>query len=161
VLDEPFEIQDDIVVPVGTHRFNQANIMYNSEPSKWLSGRVGYKTGGFWDGDIRGWNGSVRVRASEHLATGVSYERNEVDLPEGGFNTDLAALRVDYSFTTTMFLNAFIQYNSVANAWLSNIRFNFIHRPLSDIFFVYNEIRTTDEPTARAFIVKYTHRIGF
>ena len=161
LLEEPFEIHENIAIPVGIYGFNQANISYNSDPSKWLSGRVGYKTGGFWDGDIRGWNGSVRVRTSEHLATEVSYQRNEVDLPEGGFNTDLAALRVDYSFTTTMFLNAFIQYNSVANGWLSNIRFNFIHRPLSDIFFVYNEIRTTDEPTERAFIVKFTYRIGF
>jgi len=161
LLDEPFEIQEGITIPTGTYRFDQVVINYFSDPSKWLSGTAGYTMGGFWDGDIVGWSGSVRMRASERLAGEVSYERNSVDLPAGQFDTDLAALRVDYSFTTTMFLNAYIQYNSVADSWFSNIRFNLIHRPLSDVFVVYNEVRPEDGPAARAFTVKYTHRIGF
>ena len=36
--------------------------------------------------------------------------------------------------TTTAFLNALIQYNSDTHQWTSNVRFNIIHRPLSDIF---------------------------
>ncbi len=161
VLEEPFEIHDGISIPTGTYRFDQIVINYFSDSSKWLSGSVRYTAGGFWDGDISGWRGGLRARASEHLAAELSYERNSVDLASGGFDTDLAALRVDYSFTTNMFLNAFIQYNSVADAWFSNVRFNFIHRPLSDVFLVYNEVRPGEGPTARAFTVKYTYRIGF
>ncbi len=161
LLEEPFEIHEGITIPIGSYRFNQIAIMYFSDPSKWLSGTVRYTTGGFWDGNISGWRGSMRARASEHLAAEISYERNDVDLPSGKFNTDLAALRVDYSFTTSMFLNAFIQYNSIVDSWFSNIRFNLIHRPLSDLFLVYNEARPEGGPTGRAFTIKYTHRIGF
>lgn len=51
-------------------------------------------------------------------------------LPEGHFKTNLLTTRVQYGFSTTMFLNALIQYNSSANQWSSNVRFNIIHRPL-------------------------------
>ena len=60
-----------------------------------------------------------------------------------------------------MFLNALIQYNSTIGAIESNIRFNFIHRPLSDVFLVYNEVRaTTGEVKERAFIAKVTYAFG-
>jgi hypothetical protein len=67
-----------------------------------------------------------------------------------------------------MFLNAFIQYNSVTRQLASNIRYQFIHHPLSDVFLVYNDTRfgtTTALPTAvppsRALILKMTHLVSF
>ena len=92
-----------------------------------------------------------------------------IDLPGGvSFHTDLASLRVDTSFSTRMFLNAFIQYNSVTHQILSNIRYDFIHHPLSDIFLVYNDTRFQNvlQPTAaqipsRALILKVTHLLSF
>jgi len=161
VLDEPFEIQPGNAVPTGTYRFDQVVATYFSDSSKWLSGSLRYTRGGFWDGSLSGWRGTLRARANEHLAAELSYERNSVDLPSGTFETDLAAFRVDYSFNSSLFLNAFVQYNSVADAWFSNLRFNFIHRPLSDLFLVYNEVRPADGPTERALALKYTYRIGF
>jgi len=67
-----------------------------------------------------------------------------------------------------MFLNAFIQYNSVTHQWLSNIRYDFIHHPLSDIYLVYNDTRfqnvltpTAAQVPSRAFILKVTHLLSF
>jgi hypothetical protein len=59
-----------------------------------------------------------------------------------------------------MFLNAFIQYNGEADLWLSNVRFNLIHRPLSDIYVVWNETRLPGE-TRRVLMLKYTHLFSF
>ena len=69
-------------------------------------------------------------------------------------------MNFDWSFTPRMFLNAFVQYNSDTDAWLSNVRFNFIHRPLSDIFVVWNETRGPGL-TLRSVSVKYTHMLAF
>jgi hypothetical protein len=66
-----------------------------------------------------------------------------VDLPSGAFSTDLVNTRINYSFSPRMFLNALIQYNSTLDEISSNIRFNFIYKPLSDIFLVYNERRSS------------------
>ena len=60
--------------------------------------------------------------------------QNDVDLPSGDFTTDLVTTRLNYSFSPRMFLNARIQYNSTVKEISSNIRFNFIHKPLSDFF---------------------------
>jgi len=59
-----------------------------------------------------------------------------------------------------MFLNAFVQYNGEADTWLSNVRFNLIHRPLSDIYVVWNETRGPGS-TGRALMLKYTHLLAF
>jgi hypothetical protein len=83
------------------------------------------------------------------------------------FTTNLASLRIDGSFSTRMFLNAFIQYNSVARQLTSNIRYQFIHHPLSDVFLVYNDTRptgvrtATPAPASRAIILKVTHLVSF
>ena len=67
-----------------------------------------------------------------------------------------------------MFLNAFIQYNSVTRQLASNIRYQFIHHPLSDLFLVYNDTRFRDsgpaglaQPPSRAVILKLTHLLSF
>ena len=78
---------------------------------------------------------------------------------EGRIKQNLMAARVNYGFTTTMFLNALIQYNSDNKQWSSNVRFNIIHRPLSDIFVVYNERRDSMSGNLvdRALIAKMTY----
>jgi len=61
-----------------------------------------------------------------------------------------------------MFLDALIQYNSTVQEIASNIRFNLIYKPLSDLFVVYNERRsTTGEVRERALIAKFTYVFDF
>jgi len=62
-----------------------------------------------------------------------------------------------------MFLNAPLHYNTDARQWSSNIRFNIIHRPLSDFFFVYNDRRDTVSGALvdRALIAKMTCIMAF
>lgn len=74
-------------------------------------------------------------------------------------------MRANYSFTTNMFFDSFVQYNRDRDMVNANIRFNIIHHPLSDLFVVYNEQRfTTPEnpiPTGRGVIVKFTQMLSF
>ncbi len=58
-----------------------------------------------------------------------------------------------------MFVSAFIQYNSEQRQVSSNLRFNLIHRPLSDIFIVYNEERDSFQAgeVDKSLTFKYTH----
>jgi hypothetical protein len=103
-----------------------------------------------------------RVRPSYRLSTAVNYQRNDIDLPEGAFTTNLVGLRLDYSFNPKMFLNAFVQYNSEEDEWSSNIRFRLIHRPLSDIYVVYNDARDLESKTTDwSLTLKYTHLFNF
>ena len=66
---------------------------------------------------------------------------NDISLPTVSYLSTLTTSRINYNFNTKMFLNALLQYSTDIHQLSSNIRFNVIHRPLSDFFFVYNEHR--------------------
>jgi uncharacterized protein DUF5916/cellulose/xylan binding protein with CBM9 domain len=159
-LDAPFTVGPDLRIEAGEHAFDNVAIEYRSDQSARLSGSVGMEAGEYWTGSQRVASGGVRLRLNEHVAASASVTRNVIDLPQGMFAANLAQFRLDWSFSPRMFLNAFVQYNGEADAWLSNIRFNLIHRPLSDIYVVWNESRLPGD-TRRALMLKYTHLIAF
>jgi hypothetical protein len=93
----------------------------------------------------------------------VSVQVNDIDLPASSYVSKLVATRLNYSFNTRIFLNALVQYNSDTHQWSSNVRFNVIHRPLSDLFLVYNDRRldTTGDLVDRSVIAKVTYLLAF
>ena len=103
------------------------------------------------------------MRFSSLLITGLNWSRNVISLARGAYATDLITGRANVSFSTRMFLNALLQYNTDARQWTSNVRFNVIHRPLSDFFFVYNDRRDTRSGALidRALIAKVTYLMAF
>jgi hypothetical protein len=159
-LDRPFTVGSSLRIEPGEYAFESASIEFRSNQSARVSGNVSLEAGEYWNGTQRLTTGGVRVRLNENVAASGSITRNAIELPQGSFTADLARIRLDWSFNPRMFLNAFVQYNGEADAWLSNIRFNLIHRPLSDVYVVWNETRQSGE-TRRALMLKYTHLIAF
>jgi hypothetical protein len=157
---ESFELGPGVPVPAGRYYFNDLMLSFQSDQSQRLSGSLRTNIGDFWTGTRRHVGFSARWRLNAHLATVVEYDREQIALASGSFVDDVGLLRVNWSLTTRMFLNALVQYNGAIDTWLSNVRFNLIHRPLSDIYVVWNEARGPG-PTSRAFVVKYTYSVGF
>lgn len=85
--------------------------------------------------------------------------RNDIDLPEGKFVTNLASMRVTYNFTTLMNVQALVQYNDLTRRWSSNLRFNWLQTAATGLYVVYNDTTRFDGlgPVNRAFVVKYVH----
>src|SRR5262245_56465211 len=161
-LTAPFRINPAHTIPVGRYRFNQLVATGRMTQAHRLALNGELRLGDFWDGTRTGFTAGGRFRANAHLAATINFTRDMIETPGASFNTNLLSLRIDGSFTTRMFLNAFIQYNSVTHEVLSNIRFNVIHHPLSDLFVVYNESHPTmTAPISRAVIVKLTQMISF
>jgi hypothetical protein len=82
-------------------------------------------------------------------------------LPNGTFVARVGSLRISYAFSTKVFLNGLFQYNSLDNRISANIRFNWIHRPGSDLYIVINEERGSDagiwDLDNRGAVVKVTY----
>ena len=160
-LPEPFAIRPGQTIAVGDFAFNEFSLATSSDQSRMFSGSAEVTTGSFFDGDKDTYQATGRFQTPQFRAQ-VTWRHDNVDLPSGVFDTDLVTTRLDYSFSPRMFLNALIQYNSDLREISSNIRFNLIHRPLSDFFLVYNERRTsTGEVTERALIAKLTYVFSF
>jgi len=133
-----------------------------------MSASLDLTTGGFWTGTQRSTKLGVVVRPSYHLSFDAALQRNDIDLPlpMHGFVTNLVTSRINYAFSTRMFLDTLLQYNTDLKQFSANVRFDLIHRPLSDLFVVYNEQRLTEQPATpvnagRGLIVKYTHMFAF
>lgn len=142
-LEEPFEIGGQIIAP-GRYDFGEARLSYQSNAGRDLSGRVSVTGGGFFDGDRRSVAVSGRWQANFRLSVEGSFEFNRIALPDATFNSNVYGTRVKYSFSTTAFASAFVQYNDETEELTSNVRFNVIHAPLSDVFLVYSERRRVD-----------------
>ena len=102
-------------------------------------------------------------RLNEHLNASLNLQINDIELSTGAFVSTLLTTRLNYNFNTKMFVNALVQYNTDTRQWSSNLRFNIIHRPLSDFFLVYNERRDdrTGDLIDRAVIAKMTYLMAF
>ena len=171
-LSAPFRpqgIPPGKVIAPGRYRFDNHAVTYEANNAKRVALSAAWRWGGFYDGQRQGWTAGGRLRVNANFASTLSVTRDTITLVDGtGFDTTLASLRVDTSFSTRMFLNAFVQYNSVTRQVASNIRYNFIHHPLSDVFLVYNDSRFVDveRPSAaqvptRALVLKVTHLFSF
>jgi hypothetical protein len=153
---------DNVSVPVGGYGFREWMIRGGTDTSRRISGNANYTFGDFFTGYKHTYQLGGTFRFNYRFNTSFAFTHNNINLPEGHFKTNLLSTRVDYSFTTSMFLNALIQYNNDSRQWSSNVRFNIIHRPLSDLFLVYNERRhsVTGDLIDRALIAKFTYMIA-
>jgi hypothetical protein len=147
----------------GVYDFNEYFALYRSNNSARFSYEARYSDGGLYDGHRRAFSIAPALRLNEHFNASVSVQVNNIDLPASSYVSKLVATRLNYSFNTRIFLNALVQYNSDTHQWSSNVRFNVIHRPLSDLFLVYNDRRldTTGDLVDRSVIAKVTYLLAF
>jgi hypothetical protein len=151
------------LVPIGAYHFRRYSAGASSDSSRKLSGSIELNWGGYYDGTLRSVQSSLGIKPNYRFNLNLSHSRNVADTPYGDFTTDLIGARMIYGFSPRAFFNAFIQYNSASNTVSSNLRFNWTHSPLSDLYIVYNDTRDTDrgELADRAIIVKFTNLFSF
>ncbi len=161
-LLKPFKIRTNQTIPVGDYKWDESFATFVSDRSRLVSCDLGLTRGRFWNGERNSYRVGFDTQPGYHFTAGATWTYNDVSLPTGAFHTSVLATRVRYSFTTTMFLNALIQYNSDTREVSSNIRFNLIYKPLCDIYLVYNERRSSfGGVIERAFMVKVTYVLAF
>jgi hypothetical protein len=161
-LAEPFAIRPTVVLPVGDYSYLRYTFTANTDLSRSISGTANASTGDFWDGTSRSITGSVNLRPNHHVNISATLNRTTAQLPAGDFSTTVVGTRVFIGFNSNTFLSSFLQYNATTSQFSANTRFNLIHRPLSDLFVVYNERRDTrSDLIDRALIVKFTNLFEF
>ena len=161
VIDS-FEIIDGVVIQPGTYDHEEVVLAYFGDESKPLSFNIRTIAGGQFGGNRVSISSGVNFRIAETFQSEVSFNYNDFDLPvpNGQFTANLARLRLSYSFTPKVQLQALVQYNETSDDLGTNIRFSWLRSANSGLYLVYNEV---DEraigglPTGREFILKYSH----
>jgi hypothetical protein len=140
-LDDPFPVQSSVVVPVGEYSFGEGSVSYQSSGGRVLSGGLRVSGGGYYDGTRSTVAADALWRVNHHLSFELSATHNALSLQDTSFTADLYSARIKYSYSTALYLRAYVQYNAAAEQVITNLRLNFIHAPLSDFFLVYTERR--------------------
>jgi len=159
---DAFDIVDGVVVQPGTYDHSEVQVVFFTDRSKPFSFSLRTTAGGRFGGDRLSIAPTIRYRVGETFRSELSFNYNDFDLPvpNGEFTANLGRLRLSYSFTPKMQLQALVQYNETSDELGTNVRFSWLQSANSGLYLVYNEV---DErgigalPTGREFILKYSH----
>ena len=158
---EPFEIFPGVVVPAARYDHAEAQLRFRTDEGAPLSFQFFSVLGGLFGGRRTTLSPRLSLRLGERFNTQVAWERNDLALPGGAFATNLARLRLNYSFTTRVFVQALVQYNDRARLWSSNVRFAVLSDANTGLFIVYDDIEGFDRfrpaGAGRSLTVKYSH----
>ncbi len=163
-LFRPFEIRPGIVIPAGRYRFDGWRIGGRTNEGRRVNLRGRFEVGDFYDGERIAGNVSVNIRASRFFRAETSWSLADVSLPQGDFVTNVFGERLSVSVSPTLRVNTFVQYNDEAELVAANVRFNWLYRPGSDLYLVFNQswdAASLDDRRARdrQVIVKFTYLV--
>ena len=152
-----------MTIAAGDYTFARYTGQFTTNQRRKISGSGTLSRGEFYGGDRTQVTTGLTLKPNLHLSVNLNYDRNQVRLPNGAFTTELVGAKFIYGFSPRAFLNAFLQYNTDTHLVSTNIRFDLIHRPLSDVYIVYNDTRDTGvgQIRERAFILKVTNLFNF
>ena len=106
---------------------------------------------------------TVTLRSGAAFSTSLSLDYNNVNLPEGDFETTLVGVTLGYFFTPRIYLQSLIQYSDQIDRFSANVRFGWLNTAGTGLFIVYNEIQGIDQldgPLGRSLILKYTRQFN-
>jgi len=142
-LDEDFEIVDGIVIPEDVYQFHRVAVAGSLAPARPLAGGLEIEGGQFFDGHSVQSKPFIEWRPSPHFFVSFEYERNDVFLPDGNFNTNLARSRIVVQFSPSLIWQNLIQYDDVSDSVGINSRLRWIVAPDNETFLVFNRLIDT------------------
>ena len=158
---EAFEIFPGVIVPPGVYEHTEAQLVSFTNRGAPFSVGLNTTFGGFFGGDRVRLQPSVSMRVGETFNAQLRWDWNDIDLPGGAFIANLGSLRVSYSFTTRVFLQALLQYNDRADLWSSNVRLGLLSDANTGLFVVYNDIQglggVRPSDAGRTLTLKYSY----
>ena len=160
-VTEAFEISEGILVPVGSYKNSEAQLVSFTNQSAPLSFEARLVGGGFFGGNRLSFSPGIQYRVGDKFQSSLHWNYNDVNLPEGDFETNLGRLRLSYSFTLRVFAQALVQYSDRDDVWATNLRIGWLNTASTGLYLVYNEIRDIGDPNTgipdRRVILKYSH----
>lgn len=157
----PFDIVPGVTVQPGTYDHSEAQVVVMMDQSAPFSASLTTTVGGRFGGDRVTLEPTLRYRIGERFSSELSLQYNDFDLPvaNGDFQISLTRLRLSYSFTPKMLLQALVQHNDNSDTLATNLRFSWLQSANSGLYLVYNEVDDRGlgaPPTGREFILKYS-----
>ncbi len=145
-----YSIQD-VVIPAGEYPFRRYQVSLNTYRRRYAGLQTSYEFGGFWGGTRDTWSLGANYRVNRNIGLRGNYAYNRVRLPGGDIDTHLISTRMRVALRNDLVVLGLFQYNNATADFASNVRFNWIPKPGTDLFLVYTEL---DEWSGDLFFVR-------
>jgi hypothetical protein len=171
-LTEPYELSDDVSVPVGRYVYPGLTFQLQTPSGRLFNTLLTGDVGGYFDG----WRVSLGVMPTwsgiPNLEIGGMFQYNLVRFPARGqsFFAPIGQLKVLATLSVKFSASALVQYDGAEDAVSANVRFRFNPREGTDVYIVYNEGLNTDRlartpvpplSSGRALYVKFNYTFDF
>lgn len=146
VLLEPFDPTntDGVPLPAGSqYNWSEFEVEYLSDSRKRLNFGMETGYGGYYNGTRFNFSSKLSYRFQPFGSLSVNMSYDNLQFPESDPQKDtdflLVGLKADITFSKSIFLTAFLQYNEQMDNFNTNIRFQWRYLPVSDLFIVYSD----------------------
>ena len=136
---DKLKVRNVIAIPIGEYHFNSIRASIQTNDTKKIFGAFIVNFGDFYNGTRRGFEIWPSFKPNGHFSIETQYLFNRVTLPGKSFNANIFGTRISYSFSTSLFTKLFAQWNSDEDVIITNFLLNYIYRPGSDFYLVFNQ----------------------
>ena len=159
---DSFQIVSGKWVPPSTYDNKELHIRTNTNLTKPFSIILVTKIGGFFNGDRKNFDTTLRYRFGDRFTSEVISKYNDVKLDDGGeFITHLMRGRLTYAIASNIYIQSLLQYNNQSDEWSMNWRFIWQQSAATGLYIVYNEAQDYDgipiTKSTKSFVLKYSY----
>lgn len=118
-----------------------ANIEFTSDTRKNFFYELSTINGQYYAGILNSFAGTLNYRFQPYGLFSLDFNYSDINLeaPYSDAKFILIGPRLDLTFTRSVFLTAYVQYNSQFDNVNVNTRFQWRFKPVSDLFIVYTD----------------------
>ena len=171
-LLDPYDLTDDVSVPVGRYVYPDVTFMLQTPQGRLLNTMAFGEAGGYYDG----WRVTLGLMPTwsgiPDLEIGGMLEYNLVRFPTRGqsYVAPLGQLRALATLSVKFSVSALVQYNGADDTMGANIRLRFNPREGTDFYIVYNDGINTDRlgkvpspplSSGRALYAKFNYTFNY
>ncbi|MEP7323629.1 MAG: DUF5916 domain-containing protein [Saprospiraceae bacterium] len=157
----PFSFTDETPLTATSYDFDNLSLGYASDVRKTFGYKLQATAGTFYNGTIRSAIIGMKYRAQPWGNFEMNFEYNDLNFPDpfGEAKLFLINPRIEFNFSTKLFWTTFLQYNTQADNFNINSRFQWRYKPMSDIYLVYTDNYAVQfwGPKSRSLVFKVNY----
>lgn len=148
-FDHPFAIRPGIVIPVGHHGGEGAQVRFGTATSRPASTEVRWFHGDYLTGRVDDVEVEVALRAGYRVELDLATRIRDIRLPQGSFVVRTVYAKSIYNFSPDLQLSLLGQYDNLSETLGLNCRLKWIMQPGDEFFLVVNQGYDTDHAGLR------------
>lgn len=129
---------NEIFIQPGTYDFDEQQFSVTTAGQREFSGFFAYRQGDFFNGERVNMSGKFTWNQSRYFIASVSYDWNDIELPQGNFTTRLSSVNTQVAFSPTLYWITLAQYDNVSEEIGINTRLQWVPKAGQEGFIVLN-----------------------